>query len=97
MTDTLYKLPLDNQTDTDLIEWINSIPRNKKAEVVRHALRFYKSHLKEGEVFYYAPPSGSVPQDEESIESPQPIKQDIKKKKKPQAGLIMNMTRGREE
>ncbi|PEJ99860.1 hypothetical protein [Bacillus toyonensis] len=48
-----YKLPLEKDTDVDILEWINKIPRNKKAEVIRHAIRFYMSHLKEGQLFYY--------------------------------------------
>lgn len=96
MADTQYKLPLDQQTDNDLIEWINSIPRNKKAEVVRHALRFYKSHLKEGEVFYYAPPSESPPQDELTVDVPKPSIKDTTKKKRPPAGMLGKMTRGTE-
>lgn len=55
MEDMTYKLPLDGEVDADLIEWINSMPRSKKAEVIRHALRFYKSHLREGEGFFVMP------------------------------------------
>lgn len=51
MGEKIYKLPLDEVVDSDLLSWINGFPRNKKAEVVRHALRFYKSQLKEGETF----------------------------------------------
>ncbi|PEM89629.1 hypothetical protein CN627_07940 [Bacillus wiedmannii] len=52
-----YKLPLEKDTDVDILEWINKIPRNKKAEVIRHAIRFYMSHLKEGQLFYYPSPT----------------------------------------
>lgn len=55
MTDVQYKLPLDGTADKDLIDWINTIPRSKKAEVIRHALRFYKSHLVEGETLFVMP------------------------------------------
>lgn len=57
-----YRLPLDKVFDKDLIDWIASISRNKKAEVVRHALRFYKSQLKEGETFIM--PSSTVSKEE---------------------------------
>lgn len=53
----IYKLPLDRKIDKDLMDWLDTMTRNKKAEIVRHALRFYKSHLREGEFFYYAPPA----------------------------------------
>ena len=56
---THYKLPLDEDYDQDIITWINAINRSKKAEVIRHALRFYKSFLKEGEMFIM--PSGTPP------------------------------------
>ncbi|MGE6347991.1 hypothetical protein ACQKIY_25045 [Bacillus mycoides] len=53
---SIYKLPLDDDVDVDIQKWMDKIPRNKKAEVIRHAIRLYKSQLKEGEFFYY--PSG---------------------------------------
>lgn len=92
MADTIYKLPLDEQTDNDLITWINSLPRNKKAEVVRHALRFYKSHLKEGEVFIM--PSGSVASEPSSDNSNESQKESrTEGKKRPKAGLLMNISK----
>lgn len=84
MTDTIYRLPLDEMTDNDLIDWIGSIPRNKKAEVIRHALRFYKSHLKEGEMFYYPVPSGEQRVVEQAVAQAVPK---IGEKKLPRAGL----------
>lgn len=91
MTEKVYKLPLDDQLDQDLIDWINSFPRNKKAEVVRHALRFYKSQLKEGEVFIM--PSGSVAQDS-TVAKTEVVAEDESrgKGKRPKAG-IFNMTK----
>lgn len=89
MEDMIYKVPLDGVADKDLIEWINSLPRNKKAEVVRHALRFYKSHLTEGETMFVMPSARAV-SPEEMVELP-PVKQEkikpVIKKKKPPVGL----------
>lgn len=36
---TIYKLPLDDILDKDIIDWIASFPRNRKAEYVRQVLR----------------------------------------------------------
>lgn len=44
-----YKLPYDDEHDKDIIDWINSFGRNKKGEMVRHAIRYYMSQLEEGE------------------------------------------------
>lgn len=92
MKDVIYKLPLDPNTDSDLIDWINDIPRNKKAELVRHALRYYKSQLKEGEVFIM--PSSS----NRSAEDSAPVQRDVVRatkaeKKRPPAGLLTNITK----
>jgi len=51
--DTMYKLPLDNDIDKDIIDFIGSISRNKKAEVIRHALRFYFNLVKNREEGYF--------------------------------------------
>lgn len=98
MSDIYYKLPMDEQTDRDLIEWINSLPRNKKAEVVRHALRFYRSHLKEGEVFYY-PSHTTAPVQMDSEEKPKRQKVGVNPnaqpstKRNPDLGALKNLTR----
>lgn len=72
MEDMTYKLPLDGEVDADLIEWINSMPRSKKAEVIRHALRFYKSHLREGEGFFVMP-NQTVSQDKPVEDKPKKV------------------------
>lgn len=51
----MYRLPLDGVGDKDIIEWIDSIPRSKKAEVIRHAIRFYQAHLGESDTFFVMP------------------------------------------
>ncbi len=47
----IYRLPLDLQVDKDIIDWIDSFPNKKKAEIIRYALRFYIGQLKDHEVF----------------------------------------------
>lgn len=47
----IYKLNLDSDIDNDLIGWLDSLPRNRKSEVVRHALRYYIQDIKDGETF----------------------------------------------
>lgn len=92
----LYKLPLDRKVDKDLLDWLDTMTRNKKAEIVRHALRFYKSHLREGEFFYYAPPSPNanpsyVPMDSQAMrEVASSVEEPVKpvKKKRPKVGLM---------
>lgn len=49
MSLTHYKLPLDEQFDKDIIDWINKFSRNKKGEMVRHAVRYYMEQSGEGE------------------------------------------------
>ena len=31
----------DDEIDRDIAEWLNSLPRSRKAEMVRNAIRFY--------------------------------------------------------
>lgn len=47
---TFYKLALDRTVDKDVCDWLDSLPRSRKAEVVRHALRYYINSLDDGEV-----------------------------------------------
>lgn len=37
----IYQLPYDENLDKDIHEWLKSLPRNRKAEMVRNAIRFY--------------------------------------------------------
>lgn len=59
MSQTHYKLPVDTEVDKDILEWINSFPRNKKGEMVRHAIRYYMAELGEGETIKF-PQSSNV-------------------------------------
>lgn len=89
----IYRLPLDRKVDKDLLDWLDTMTRNKKAEIVRHALRFYKSHLREGEFFYYAPPApnshpfhmDSMREVASSVQEP-PVEE--KKPKRPKVGIF---------
>lgn len=89
MADTIYKLPLDPVADKDLIDWINSHPRNKKSEVVRHALRYYKSQLKEGEVFIMPSPETHASDTPAVVKERKPtqVKEQPEKKKRPKINL----------
>lgn len=41
MADKVYQLPYDDVIDKDISEWLNSLPRSRKAELVRNAIRSY--------------------------------------------------------
>lgn len=41
MANKIYQFSYDDELDKDIHEWINKIPRSRKAETVRHAIRFY--------------------------------------------------------
>ncbi|MDC2867548.1 hypothetical protein [Bacillus sp. BP-3] len=41
MANKIYQFSYDDELDKDIHEWINSIPRSRKAETVRHAIRYY--------------------------------------------------------
>lgn len=50
---THYKLPIDTEVDADIVAWINKFSRNKKGEMVRHAIRYYMNVLEEGETIKF--------------------------------------------
>jgi len=41
MANKIYQLQYDDEIDRDIHEWLNSLPRSRKAEMVRNAIRFY--------------------------------------------------------
>ncbi|MGD6869988.1 MULTISPECIES: hypothetical protein [Bacillus cereus group] len=41
MASKIYQLSYDDQLDKDIHEWLKKIPRSRKAETVRHAIRYY--------------------------------------------------------
>lgn len=89
-----YKLPWDEVADKDIGEWLKSIPRNKKAEVVRYAIRFYKAHLKKGE-FFAIPNMANINTPSEPEAKPEPKKK-VGIKKQPSA-LIQTMKTPKED
>lgn len=59
----IYQLPYDDVEDKDIHEWLNSFSRNKKAEMVRHAIRYYMSYHGEKRFPVIIPP-GEVEKNE---------------------------------
>jgi hypothetical protein len=41
MASKIYQLQYDDKIDKDIDEWLKSLPRSRKAEMVRNAIRFY--------------------------------------------------------
>ncbi|WP_445506746.1 hypothetical protein [Niallia sp. 03190] len=41
MADKVYQLPYDSELDQDIHNWLEKLPRSRKAEFVRNAIRFY--------------------------------------------------------
>lgn len=41
MADKIYQLPYDDEIDRDIAVWLKELPRARKAELVRNAIRFY--------------------------------------------------------
>lgn len=41
MADKVYQLPYDDVIDKDIHDWLQGLPRSRKGELVRNALRFY--------------------------------------------------------
>jgi|HigsolmetaAR206D_1030411.scaffolds.fasta_scaffold00003_117 hypothetical protein len=48
---TEYRIQMDEQLDSTLIDLLESVPRKRRSEFWRHAIRYYMSRLKEGEYF----------------------------------------------
>lgn len=64
MADKVYQLPYDDEIDKDIYNWLQSLPRSRKAELVRNALRFYIQATQEGNPVVVNP-SPVVKKDEE--------------------------------
>lgn len=79
MSSSHYKLPLDEDVDKDIMDWINSFHRTKKGEMVRHAIRYYMSVLEEGETIKFP----NMPSREVERKLPQAV-QNKKERKRPQ-------------
>jgi hypothetical protein len=44
MVNNIYQLKYDDVIDKDIHDWLADIPSNRKAEIVRHALRYYLTY-----------------------------------------------------
>lgn len=55
MADKVYQLPYDDVIDKDIHEWLLSLPRSRKGELVRNALRFYIQSTQNGNVITLNP------------------------------------------
>jgi hypothetical protein len=44
MANNIYQLKYDDEIDKDIHDWLANIPSNRKAEIVRHALRYYLTY-----------------------------------------------------
>ncbi|AQQ66212.1 hypothetical protein [Bacillus cereus] len=78
MASKIYQLSYDDQLDKDIHEWLKKIPRSRKAETVRHAIRYYIAS-NGGSSGIHMPNVTGLPI---AIEEPQ-IKQEAPKKKRP--------------
>ncbi|MEF7565971.1 hypothetical protein FZD47_25545 [Bacillus infantis] len=54
-TDKVYQLPYDTVLDKDIDDWLNSLPRSRKAEMVRNALRYYIQSTQSGGIITVNP------------------------------------------
>lgn len=48
---TDYKIRMNTTIDSSLIELVDSVPRKRRSDFWRHAIRFYISHLEDDEYF----------------------------------------------
>lgn len=78
-----YKLPLDDEIDKDIIDWIDNLPRMKKGEMVRHAIRYYMAVLGEGEMIKFPNASNTVVRQSEEKALPDEPKKTQKEKVRP--------------
>lgn len=90
----IYKLSYDEVVDSDIHGFLNRLPRSKKAEVVRHAIRLYINELETNEVAIKMPKGMSgmhatpiqVVAQTPVIQTQAEIQQEIRAKK-PKVGL----------
>nr|DAM04575.1 MAG TPA: hypothetical protein [Caudoviricetes sp.] len=86
MARAVYKLPYDDEVDSDIHDFINSLPRTKKAEIMRHAIRYYMSNLDDGELIKLpttGSQSASTPVEEKPVRKKPRIKTGDDSKKSP--------------
>jgi hypothetical protein len=41
MSRKYYQMPYDETIDADIVKWMESLPKDRKAEMVRTAIRYY--------------------------------------------------------
>jgi len=78
MANKIYQLSYDDQLDKDIHEWLKKIPRSRKAETVRHAIRYYIAS-NGGSSGIHMPNVSGAP----IVMKGTPIKQETPKKKRP--------------
>jgi hypothetical protein len=61
MANKIYQLKYDDDLDQDIHDWLESIPSNRKAERVRHAIRYYLTYHGKELVPALAPPVEAAP------------------------------------
>lgn len=74
MADKVYQLPYDDEIDKDISDWLNSLPRSRKAELVRNAIRFYLQSTNKEMIIAVNPASALNVPIEQEIQSPEPKK-----------------------
>ncbi|MFJ8247319.1 hypothetical protein [Peribacillus asahii] len=86
-TDKIYKLPYDSELDKDIQDFLDSIPRNRRADVVRFGLRYYMRNIIDGQPFKVR--ENGVPADE--VEELLVEKEEIEVEKKEPSSLLFSM------
>src|SRR5690625_3357149 len=62
MTEKVYRLRLSSTIDRDIVSFIESVPSTRRAELLRHIIRFYISQLKDdAELFIFTDISHNNP------------------------------------
>jgi hypothetical protein len=74
MVNKIYQLQYDDEFDKDIHEYIENLPRNRKAEMVRHAIRYYLNYHGKELVPVLTPPV-------------EVVKENNKEKKRPALGI----------
>lgn len=78
MANKIYQFSYDDELDKDIHEWINKIPRSRKAETVRHAIRFYIAS-NGGSSGIHMPNVAGAP----IVTEEQPVQKEVLEKRKP--------------
>ncbi|MEK4745881.1 hypothetical protein [Bacillus sp. FSL R9-9481] len=78
MANKIYQLSYDDQLDKDIHEWLKKIPRSRKSETVRHAIRYYIAS-NGGSAGIHMPNITEEP----IVMEESPIKKEAPKKKRP--------------